>query len=53
MPLSALAANRERRAREADCGGRRECACALGRLVLFRPNHCKQAEAGVGWEWGA
>lgn len=49
MPLSRVrGVSRERRARQAGCAGRRECACALGRLVLFRPNHCKQAEAGRG-----
>lgn len=53
MPLTALAVSAERRTREAGSGGRRECACALGRLVAFCPNHCKQAEAGAGWEWGA
>jgi len=25
----------------------------VGRLARFCPNHCKQAEAGAGWEWGA
>lgn len=53
LPSSALAVNAQKRTREAGCGGRRECACALGRLVLFCPNHCKQAEAGAGWEWGS
>ena len=51
--MTALAVSAERRTREAGSGGRRECACALGRLVPFCPNHCKQAEAGAGWEWGA
>lgn len=51
--LTAPAVSAGRRSREAGGGGRKECACAVGRLTRFCPNHCKQAEAGAGWEWGA